>query len=831
MESNQHRPVGLDTSRLPLWLAAGAFALFVFTLNRWVSILSLPTLVAAGGWDWNPAVYQPLNFLVALPLRVLPAAWQPVALNLLAAVCAAATLGLLARSVILLPQDQTRDQRWAEPSEHSLLSTPNAWLAPLFAVLVAGLQLTFWEHATAFSGEMLDLLIFAFCVWSVLEYRFDGRESRLTRLAFVYGLGVANNFALIAFLPAFVVALVWIRGRSFFRADFFLRTTGWGAAGLLLYLGLPLAGSLGDTPYTFWQLLKANLAAQKYFLVHFPRYVVLLLGLTSLLPVLVMGIRWPSSVGETSGYGETLAKLGFHLVHALFLIACVAVAFDPKFSPRKLGYGLPFLPFYFLGALSAGYFLGYFLAVFHPRAHRFRGHRAFRERAASLVVGTVVYLGVVGVPLGLIYRSLPIIQTTNGPALREFVEVKVTRLPASGAVLLADDPVNLRLVEAALRGANRAQDFVLGDTRLMANPAYQRFLAQQHPAHWPAPASGPKAPVQLDSPALTHVLINVARSNAVYYLQPSFGYYFEAFHLVPHGLVYELKLFEPGTVGPPPLPEATIRENAEFWQKLGPAMGEIVSRRDPQNSTLAALGRNYSLGLNHWAVDLQRAGQLDAAGRLFDLALRLNPDNPSAAINLALNENLRKGATPAVDMSKNLTDRFGQYRTWDAVLGANGPIDEPSFAFRLGQEFVRNFQYRQAAIQFQRAVQLNPQNFDAQLALASTLVQGQLVDQALQLIASFQTAGRPLSVTQQIELAKLEARAHFVKGDRAGAEMILRGAQTRYPQDDSLLDALAQLYLLGAKFKEALAAIDAHLKLAPDSVHALLNKGAVTIQL
>ena len=111
--AHQHRPTGWHASPLPLWIATAAFALLAFTLNRWVSILSLATLVQAAGWDWLPSAFQPLNYVIALPVRLLPASVQPFVLNLISAACGAACVGLLARSIILLPHDRTREQRHA----------------------------------------------------------------------------------------------------------------------------------------------------------------------------------------------------------------------------------------------------------------------------------------------------------------------------------------------------------------------------------------------------------------------------------------------------------------------------------------------------------------------------------------------------------------------------------------------------------------------------------------------------------------------------------------------------------------------------------------------
>src|SRR6266849_5942690 len=101
----------------------------------------------------------------------------------------------------------------------------------------------------------------------------------------------------------------------------------------------------------------------------------LLLVIPSLVPVFLIGIRWPSYFGDTSRIGIALATYMFHFVHALLLLACVWVAMDPPISARNIGrdhdFGIPFLSFYYLGALSVGYFAGYFLLVFRPQIDRY----------------------------------------------------------------------------------------------------------------------------------------------------------------------------------------------------------------------------------------------------------------------------------------------------------------------------------------------------------------------------------------------------------------------------------------------------------------------------
>ena len=269
-------------SRLPWLIAAVALIVYLLTINPWLSIFQFYTTstsfgnmsVAArvSGWTWTPEVGGPALYVVTLPMRLLPASWVPLVLNSFSAVCAALVLYQLARTVILLPHNRTHEQRLREHSEHSILSIPLAWAPPLLAALVCGLQMTFWEHATNGTGEMFDLLLFSYVIRSLVEYRVDGREARLYRAAFIYGVGMSNNFAMVGFFPAFIGALIWIRGFSFVELGFISRMALYGIAGMLLYLLLPLVAVFSNTEsLTFWQVLKADLVSQKNILYLFPR--------------------------------------------------------------------------------------------------------------------------------------------------------------------------------------------------------------------------------------------------------------------------------------------------------------------------------------------------------------------------------------------------------------------------------------------------------------------------------------------------------------------------------------------------------------------------------
>ena len=181
-------------------------------------------------------------------------------MNLFSAVCAATTLGVLARSVAILPHDRTEMERNRERSDFAFLTGWMAWVPPLAAVIFAGFQLGFWEHATSFSGESFQLLWFALIIWQWLEYRLDEAEWRLYLTAFLFGSGLADNWALLGFIPLFLMAIIWLKKLSFFRFDFLGGMTLWGLAGLVFFLLLPLVAKLSANYHvSFWEELHDNL--------------------------------------------------------------------------------------------------------------------------------------------------------------------------------------------------------------------------------------------------------------------------------------------------------------------------------------------------------------------------------------------------------------------------------------------------------------------------------------------------------------------------------------------------------------------------------------------
>lgn len=847
---------------LPWLLGLIALGCYAFTLNHslaflpdWLGLMgAAPAGARIAGWYWQPELMSPGYYLVTLPLRWLPERLIPLATNFFSALCGALALAQLARSVALLPHDRTRDQREHANTKDCLLNLPLAWLPPVFAVLVCGAQLSFWEHSTNGTVEMFDLLLFSYVVRSLLEYRIDLQDARLFRAAFVFGVGFTSNHAMIAFFPLFVGALVWTRQLGFFNLRFLGRLALWGLAGLLLYLLLPTIASLSPAhDLTFWQVLKGNLQFQKYLLLVFPKKTLLLLSLTSLLPLFLLSIRWASQFGDPSRIGAVLTTVVFHIVHVVILLACLWVALDPEFSPRKLGYGFIFLPFYYVGALCVGYYSGYLLLVFRAPGTRQRRTRPMALALQRTATGFVVVLFLL-VPAALIQRNFAQIRLTNGPVSQQFAVDLMAGLPQKNGVIISDDPRRLWLLQEHLAHTGREGEMILLCSQWLSSPRYHDYLKRRHP-QWVSPCQPGQTQLVADL-ELVGLMQQLAKDHELCYLHGTFGYYLEYFAAEPWGLVQRLTPLPATQLTPrPPSPEAIAR-NQQFWEQAKDGVLKtilsVTSPSDPsrgltgaekifkairlkpvRNSQCFLFGSFYSRALVAWGVELQIAGDYEKAASCFELAQQLNPDNIVARINLDFNQKYRAGEPVKVETNQSIEESFGKSRSWEEALSQNGPYDEPSLTYAQGTVFARGGLTRQAAQAFARVRAFATNDLGSRLWLAQLNLNQKFPDQTLALTREAREILRQATtgVTNFADLFTLEASAYFAKNDPATATRIIETALAETPDNVQLLAAACRTYSDNGQYTNALALTQRILRLAPDDPNALLNQGCFQVQL
>ena len=831
MEARSSSAPSLRAS-LPWITALSALVLYLLTLSHWVTLSSAPVVAKMVGWDRFPTISGPLLFLLSWPISHAPIGMQPLLLNALAAVLGAFSVGLLTRSVLLVPHDRTKEQRTRERGPLSLLSVTLWWLPPVLAGGALMFQLSYWENATSQTGEMLDLLFFSASIYFLLDYRLCRRNAQLYKLSLVYALGITNNWALIAFFPLFFLSIVWVKGRSFFSFGFLGKMLGCGLLGLLPYLVLPLVASLDTTlGSTFSDLLRQELGSQKSALLQFPRSRILIMSLTSIVPVIFMGIKWPSSFGDTSLAGTSATNLMFRLLHALFLGACCWVMFDPKFSPRYLGNGFALLPLYYLTALAMGYFAGYFLLAFSPPKGKSQHRGSPTNPFGPLMQGVILIAGV-AIPLTLLLLNFNDIRAKNGPALRLYVEGLRDSLPTESALVLSDNRYDPLLLEGLQTEAGKKGHHRLIETKLLEWRFYHRNLARAYPNRLPPLSDLERLPEPIDSLLQVQYLYSLGKSNAVYYLHPSFGYFFEAGFLKPKGALFEMVFYSETNFSAPSLQAPEVAELEKHWKARLANLATIAEGVKMKIPDLALLGTWYSRTLNSLGVELQKVNRVGEAGAWFDLAVKLNPQNVAAIINKQFNQSLGKEKSKTLDFGAEVKELVKQYASWGDLLVVNGPIDEPSFCFELGTQFSQGGNYHQAAAEFLRVLAWEPQNLLNQISLARAYHYGSAPENALQTIEAIgkNPASSNLKQEQFVELSRISALAKYSLKDFAGAETTLMASQAKYPRDPTVLNSLFDLYYHHGDTAKALSTVEILLKTAPDNIEALLKQVGLLMQ-
>ena len=839
-----------DRSKFPKFVAWSAFLIYALTLAHGMTLGSLSLTAKVAGWDWLPLANRPLTWLLTLPLHLLPAGWIPVALNLFSAALAALTLGVLARSVELLPWSNLPEEKffWARK------------FPVLLAVAVCGFEFNFWQEATAMSGELLDLLLLATAVRCLLEQRADQEGRWLERAAFVWGLGMAENWVMLVTLPLFIAAVMALRGLNFFQANFLLRLTLRGLAGFSIYLLLPLVNGLSPhSPWTFGEAWLETFSATKsvfhtlyYNFWSWHRLLTVLVLMYFLVPTLPCFLKPPNENQANPSPVDRFQTWLFRVLHAALLLACLWLAFDPTVGPREivrqqLGATLPLLTFDYANALGIAFLAGSWLfsthlpPQWHSRTPLQKFNSFFRRNAFGLLGGAAAV-----VVLALLVRNLPVIVAQHRAPLERFGETVARSLPSGGGIVLGDDDVKLALLRAALAKRADKNSWQTADLKLVANGKYRAGLERNSPRGWLAAGAG-----DLKLGETLHLLDGMSRTNHFYFLQPHNGQFVhELFQPQALGAVSAMQRYPSNRFERLVLPPATVAAGEKFWDMewsehlaalvpdetraskleiffkrrllLSPARGEA----QPQ---LAAW---YSALLDDWGVALSRAGNDVAAQKRFEQAVQLNTNNLIARVNQLCNSNRLAGKTTSIAEGSALVQKFRSIQQVALVINAGGDVDEPALRCVMGNACLAAGWPRQAWAEFDRAATLAPDAVAPELALAQIYSRLRLDDKVF--AATKKLRGKvdasPAGKALEVELAVLEAKSWMSQTNAAQAEKVLSAVLANHPDDVPVAEAVFRSYLAFGDSAGALRMIEAQLTKNPDSVPALNNQAALLIQ-
>jgi tetratricopeptide (TPR) repeat protein len=865
MQTRESRESSVPLKYLP-WIAIGAIGVvYLLTLNHWLSRENLPLISRLNGWEWYPLSSPALPLLVAKPVGLLPLGAQPLALSVVSFVCAILNLVLLVRTVTLLPQERTRAQRQRVLQSGGILPPGVAWLPATLAVLVCGLQFTFWENATTTSTEIVLLLPLAYAVRNLAEFRVDGRDSWLFKAGLVFGIGVANNFAMVAYLPLFLLVVAWLKGKGTFDFQFLLRFGLLLAAGLLAYLIVPAAHLLSDaSPTGFWGALRAYLGGQKYAVVNYQRIVVLLLSMVSIIPLLGMAFRWGESGGDVSAASAKVTTFAIHVVSLAFLVLGLAVPFeyhDGQFSLRKLGItaGTPALQsVFYLSAISLGYYAGYLFNVFGtPSIHKWDRPTPTDRLVGRVLSGTLMLL-LVAAPALLIRGSWMDLRKAHGPELEQLARRLAEQVPP-GAITISDSDLFRLATQAGMALARRSDSALNIGSGALTSPAFHRHMRKAHPGRWPELPAALVGDGNIRPVVVNHVLTSLCLSNQVLYTEPSFGYFFEAHYLEPVSLVSFLRPMPVSMLDIPNPGSNAVAKAVAYWRQLAATdfpglIAQVPSKPGmPVQNLDATLTRlAYSRMLNFWGVSVERAGYLGPAAEFFDLALKLNPQNPNAYLNLRYNQQIRTNGSIFVIPDQTLTNMFRAASQGgggiEAVLRDHGPVDETGNLLYTSQLFAQAQDYVQAA-QMLRIIGSRTNNPSEYLiASAKLLNQGRRPDLALRLVDQLRQqapANFARNAASSLELLGIEAESLYYTGNFPKATALLTDAMRRYPGEDAPYSTLVGLHVQEASqalqrgrtndFNSQLVAaqdlLRKQLALQPTNAVAWVNAGAIEMQL
>lgn len=833
------------TRRLPWWIGGGALLFYFVSLNHWISLGSLETVTRLSGWRWQPEIGRPLTLTIFGPLKLLPASWLPVLANCLTAICAALALGQLARSVAILRQDVApNDPLRKNKLGPAILTGPLAWLPPVLAVLVCGLQQDFWEHATAASGEMLSLLCFAIAFRCVLEFRIEARDKWLYRGAFAFALGATDNALMIAYLPAFIAAVIWVRGYgACLNWRFLLRLTGGALLGFSLYLLVPtLLCATAPGRWDFWPALKAELAIQKHALQIFRISALRLLVVTAPLPFVLLAVRWRShtvQLADDTHVGVFFSKASGHFIHTFFFIAAIWMAFEPTIVPRQIEIQTPLLLYRYTWALVAGHCSGYLLLFGKPAGAR------LPVRWPSFAALALVTL----LPLILLWKNLGAIRLTNGGALREFIRQLADDLPAGKATVLSDETRQLLLLRAELVARGKEPTVMFVDTRSLPWPEYHWRMATDYGARWPDVVGTNR--VESVSPAmLLNCIRQIATNEPVAYLHPSSGFFFEDFVAEPNGWIQ--RLVERTWTNAPRaegLTDAVVK-NERIWQErwtkqLAARAAQFENHRQHAarwahaplkslrlaghgNETETLLAGAYSKLADYWGVQAQRAGLESEAQEWFRRAIVFDADNLAACLNLEFATRRQQGDTNRITVARLREAHpklLARFERWADVISRNGPVDEPTFLFHTGRMYLAANNPRQALEAFERSAELADDWVAPKLAQAQCQNLLGRSAAALALTEALTAKESQLKGPQMAQLLQVRAAALWRTGQTNEATAYIERVAAQRTDQLGVLLAAAEFYTSTGQFLAELKWREALLQRDPKRLDWIVKKG------
>ena len=538
---------------------------------------------------------------------------------------------------------------------------------------------------------------------------------------------MADNWVMFGYFPVLIAALIGLKGFSpFLNPRFLFRMALCGFAGMALCLLLPMLANFWSAGASeMWTALLEHFRIQKRMLSLLRLAPFRLLALTGLIPLLILSVRWKShtiQAADDTPQGVFFAKTTGHFIHALFLVVALWFTLEPRLGPKDFDSSGILLIHRFIWAMAAGYCAGYVLLFKQGKV---------QPRPSKLAIAGIRLL-LLAMTAALLWKNFGSIQLTNSAATREFAKALADDLPPGNAAVLGEEQRTLLLLRGELGARGRDREVMLVDTAQLISPRYHERMAKTFKSRWPM-VIGTNNSERITPEMLTTAVTALAEKESVFYAHPSSGLFFEKFAGVPKGSVHRLVLRTGEKISTSGLTEAELSENERLWQtRWSSHIGKLTSRIEAQRNSVARwkgsslkwlrfaerenvtatfLSGAYSKALNHWGVQLQRAGRDSEATEWFRRAIASNPVNLAARINLEFAERRARGDNSRLTVSwarEHFSETFDLYQNWWEVISRNGPVDEPTFLLQTGRFLLTTKNPHQAIAAFERCAELSP---------------------------------------------------------------------------------------------------------------------------
>ena len=825
----------LYKTKLPWILGLVFFAIYFISLNYWVSVDTLSVLAPVMGWDfWSLQMNHPIFQLIMLPFSMLPERLAIIGINLLGAFLASMTLVWLARSVMLLPQDRFYDQSIRNDDPDGIYEGKFFWLPPVLAVCSLGLLFNFWVGATNILPQILNVFFLSYIIRNTLEHRLDDEDHWIYKAAVVYSIALVNNWLMVLFFPLWVGAILWINiddPRRFLRL--MIRSFFFFLPGLIFFLYIPIAEAIAaKSDLGFWDLLKMSLGIYVRSVASIPLYMLFIFSTFSIIPLIFLSIRWDAKSDGGNGFDAILTRGGLGAMNLIFFFYSMAIAFDLPLCPRYLSPGFYGLEFHLIAALVMGYTAGYLMVVFGEKIVDSRKKREktgiFMKIFSPLMLGIVFITGV-GMIGGLIYLNYPVVKAYQGDSLyllgKNFLQdINKNRElePDKGMTLFADEARLIYLVKATQARMGDTHKDIFVNTQYISYPWYHRRMEKFFPDRWKdLTADAPRKIYYLDNPMVIQWMYSYSKTEEIYYLHPSFGYFFEACRPTPAGILTKLTPYDDKDLSLWKLTPEEAQQAIEYWKgiedtivnTLHPVQEDVKGINNPEDY----VSYYYSRVLNNYGVELNKIGMKEQSLDFCRKALELNPNNLSAMLNLNFYET---GAENLDDEATRKKEKiFSMYRSeWPLVLTYCGVLDVPTILSQQGLFYTQGHLWRQAFQCFLRVEEFAPDNIHNMISLAYADFMIGESERALSLIRKAKDGLQKAKPNDpgMATLTLQEAGCLITLGRLDEARALLDKLRLDYPADNRIEQTLIRLLFERKEYDLVLPMIDRQLKIAPD---------------